>query len=383
MKDTVLLMMRLLRFTINPNIDIGISEEIDVTTLEKLFAISKKHDIAHLLGDTLDKNGLLPDNAEISKRFLRERDLAVYRYRQIQYEYARICDTLSKASIPHIPLKGSVLRDYYPAPWMRTSCDIDIMIKPDDLERTISILESNLGYQYDSTGENDANLHSKSGVHLELRYNHSSVNTKSKDVLDGIWESVKDNTVYKRAVSDEMFYFYHIHHMAGHFAVGGCGVRFFLDLWIMNQRFKLDEQEKNRLLCNAGISEFAYAIEKTVEYWFADGESNELIEEIERYVFRSGIYGNVENRVAVQTVKQGGKLKYLLQRIFLPYDQLKFLYPTLQKRPMLYPFYVVKRWFRIFDRDTKRRAMLELNETTRGDAEKQARVAELFKELNI
>ena len=35
---------------------------------------------------------------------------------------------IKKVQIPFLPLKGSVIRQYYPEPWMRTSCDIDILV---------------------------------------------------------------------------------------------------------------------------------------------------------------------------------------------------------------------------------------------------------------
>ena len=111
--------------------------------LPLLFKFSKRYDVAHLVGDALDRNGLLPDGAEVKKRFLQERNLAVYRYEQIQYELEQICETLNEANIPFIPLKGSVIRSLYPEPWMRTSCDIDIFVDESaDLEQALSIIEN-------------------------------------------------------------------------------------------------------------------------------------------------------------------------------------------------------------------------------------------------
>ena len=110
----------------------GLGEEVkNFITLEglpALFALAKKHDLAHLVGDALDRNGFLSDGAEMRKPFLRERNMAVYRYEQQQYDFEQICDTLEDAQIPFLPLKGSVLRGYYPEAWMRTSCDIDILV---------------------------------------------------------------------------------------------------------------------------------------------------------------------------------------------------------------------------------------------------------------
>ena len=67
--------------------------------LPALFKLSKRHDLAHLIGDALDKNGLLPEGTEAKKRFLQERNMAVYRYEQIQYEFEQICETLKNAKV--------------------------------------------------------------------------------------------------------------------------------------------------------------------------------------------------------------------------------------------------------------------------------------------
>lgn len=47
--------------------------------------------------------------------------IAIYRYEKINYELNRLRSALNEAQIPFIPLEGSVLRQYYPEPWMRTS----------------------------------------------------------------------------------------------------------------------------------------------------------------------------------------------------------------------------------------------------------------------
>lgn len=59
----------------------------------------------------------------------------VYCYKRMNYEYEQVCDALEKAEIPFIPLKGVVIREYYPEPWMRTSCDIDILVREKNLKK--------------------------------------------------------------------------------------------------------------------------------------------------------------------------------------------------------------------------------------------------------
>ena len=120
--------------------------EVSVRFLSELYRLSKAHDVAHLVGDSLSKCGVfanLPDTLEeneratiekIKAKFDEQIFTAVYRYENINYELERLKETLEEAEIPFILLKGSVIRKYYPEPWMRTSCDIDILVKKEDLD---------------------------------------------------------------------------------------------------------------------------------------------------------------------------------------------------------------------------------------------------------
>lgn len=106
--------------------------ELTDEELVKLYKLSKSHDLAHLVGDVLIKNDLIGDG-EIKAKFQKQIMLAVYRYEKINYELGRLRKVLNEAEIPFIPLKGSVIRQYYPEPWMRTSCDIDVLVHESDL----------------------------------------------------------------------------------------------------------------------------------------------------------------------------------------------------------------------------------------------------------
>ena len=72
---------------------------------------------------------------------------AFYQSQQRKYVLNEIVKCFDAAKILNIPLKGSVICDYYPEPWMRSSCDVDILIKNEDSERAIACL-SKLGYTY-------------------------------------------------------------------------------------------------------------------------------------------------------------------------------------------------------------------------------------------
>ena len=78
---------------------------ITAETLPLLFKISKLHDLAHLIGDALDKNGLLNVDGDYKNKFLKERNLALFRYEQMNYECEKICQALEDNKIKFTLLK--------------------------------------------------------------------------------------------------------------------------------------------------------------------------------------------------------------------------------------------------------------------------------------
>ena len=140
---------------------------------------AKRHDVGHLAALGLKNNGLLEDYALEDKLLS-----AVYRYETFKRELNALSAALNAAQIPFMPLKGSVIRQYYPEPWMRTNCDIDILVHAYDLDRATECLERNLSYEF--KGSHDALLVSKSGKHIELLHALLEGNDVAAQVLKSV-----------------------------------------------------------------------------------------------------------------------------------------------------------------------------------------------------
>ena len=315
--------------------------------LARLYRLSKDHDLAHLVGNALIKNSLI-SNDEIRAEFQKQIMLAVYRQERLDGELNRLRRVLNAAEIRFIPLKGAVLRRYYPEPWMRTSCDIDILVHESDLERTLAVLKEKMAYRPESKGSHDVGLFSEGGVHVELHYGliEERCVEGAEAVLRSAWDdatAVSGGCEY--ALSDAMFYFYHVAHMAKHFVgTGGCGVRAFADIWILKHRVEHDSGKREELLEKGGLADFARQAELLSEIWFGNAEHTELTKRLEAYILRGGVYGTAENSVIVQQQLRGGKLRYALSKIFIPYDVIRFHYPILQRHRWLTPVMEVRRW---------------------------------------
>ncbi|MBO5136588.1 MAG: nucleotidyltransferase family protein [Clostridia bacterium] len=74
---------------------------------------------------------------------------------------------------------------------MRTSCDIDILIHEEDIEKAKSILINEYGYTDHRKGTQDVSLFSPKGIHLELYYDliaDGEANESEKVLKNvGIW----------------------------------------------------------------------------------------------------------------------------------------------------------------------------------------------------
>ena len=354
-------------------------------TLERVYAIAVKYDLAHLLGIALNKLGL--GDMPAAKSANQQQMLATYRYIQLSHEQAAVSQVLEEGAIPFIPLKGAVMRDLYPESWMRTSCDMDILIHEEDLERATELLKTRLQYTCKGRSPHDVALDSPGGVHLELHYTvlERTELVMLPKVMETIWEEATpaEGKRYHMVLSDAMFYCYHIAHMAKHFEIGGCGVRSLLDTWILRHRVEFDEKARETLLARGGLTAFAKAAESLSEAWFSGAEKDSLSTQMEQYILTGGLYAGMENRVAVEHARKHRGLSYVLSRVFLPYEVMAGQYPVLKKRKWLLPFCHVMRWCkRLFDGGIRRGAKeLQVNATM--EEEKVLTTQELLQHLGL
>ncbi len=323
-------------------------KEYSKEMLPNMLKLSAQHDVSHLLVVGLKQNGLIEkDNNDINKFVLKP----IYLYEKLRYEYNRICEVFEKEQIPYIPLKGAIIRKHYPEEWMRTSCDIDILVAESDLDKAKSLLIEKCAYKYHIKGSHDLSFATPTNVHVELHYSlvEDGRAKEASKVLKGVWNnaSVCKGYNYRYQMPDEFFYFYHIAHMAKHFEDGGCGIRTFIDLWILDNLKEANLEKRNQLLTEGELLKFAQVVKKLCRVWFENEEHDLISKQTEDYILRGGIYGNSQNRIAIQQQKSGGRLKYALSKIFIPYEVIKFHYPVLQKHKWLTPFMQVRRWFKL------------------------------------
>lgn len=353
--------------------------------LDAVYTLASRHDLAHLVGQAVSKLGLPESQALTQCKQAAMR--AFTRYVRLNHAYEQVCGQLETAGIPFIPLKGSVLRNYYPEAWLRTSCDIDILVHESDLGKAAALLEDKLQYTPGRKSSHDLSLRSAEGVHLELHYStiEGYVSKASEQILAGIWDNAAPvaGKVYHLQIPDSLFYYYHVAHMAKHFVGGGCGIRPFLDIWILNHKIPHDRQKREALLTKGSLLPFALAAEQLCEIWFSGADHDALSRQMEQFILSGGTYGTLENRVSMNRAKKGGKFRYALSRVFLPYDIIKYHYPVLQRHKYLLPVFQVVRWFKLLFKGGVTRSVRELQVNANGSGADKAAANTLLEQLGL
>lgn len=348
-----------------------------------LFSLAKRHDVAHIVGRALfEAEAPLAD--EVREKFKKEISLALYRYMQLKNEALALYAALDDAGVTYMVLKGSEIRKHYPSPEMRVSSDIDVLVKPEELERVLGLLTDELDYTVGIKTPYDVSVFAPSGVHVEVHYRLTEEDERCDAVLADVWEtSLADgDAANRRLMCPEMQMAYTVMHTAKHFHNGGCGVRFLMDIFVLNNKLNFDRERFYAMLEACGLMKFYSEIERLSLVWFAEGEHSELTLRMQDYIIGSGIYGNIENKVAVFQTERGGKFKYAMSRIFIKKSHLELTYPRLKRCALLYPYYMVKRWLRIVFKRRKE-ALCELKSNAAVSSERAEHLRAMLNDLNL
>lgn len=346
-------------------VNVDLQSNLTSEKYKELFILSHKHDLSHIVASALSRVSFIGDS-EVSQAFHQELMRAVYRDAQRDYAINLTNDLLEKAQIPHINLKGSEIRHLYPQTWMRTSCDIDVLIHGSDIKLVENVLCNANYLRIDDSSTHDYNFVSPNKIHIEIHHTltQDGKMTLTDDLLNSVWDEYvvpEEGSEYRYRLTPELFVIYHLAHMGRHLLHGGCGVRPFIDLWLIDKQYSIDTAKLKTLLTRCNLSALYDTSTKLAKVWLEDYKFDETTDKLEKYILCGGTYGTVTNAAKIKAASGVGKVRSFLNLMFLPKENLEVLYPNLKKHPVLYPFYQIKRWFRFFDKN-KRNKVKHLTE---------------------
>lgn len=290
---------------------------------------------------------------------------------------------LSAQHIPHMILKGYVLKKLYPSSDMRYMGDIDILIPPEKKEAARSILLG-MGFRINFENMREMNAVNTKGVDIEVHFDMVSPNYPDWHAYYGnIWEKAVEGEGGAYALSDEDYFIYHIVHLTKHYKGTGIGPRVFLDvfLYLSKKRDALDFTYLEAELQKLGLWEFTKNVIALSEMWFGEGERTPLLSDMESYVLESNLYGSDSHAAAHSEVQKirGGKVKAFFRTVFPTMHTMSILYPALRRNKYLLWYYYIKRLIDRFFHGRRSAAP----EKTAESLKKAAEIAAHFNKLGL
>ena len=332
--------------------------KIDTMDLDALYALCKEHSISALVSSVLLEH--IREKREWYTKWSEEQMKALYRDMNFATERAKILAFLEKNGIWYMPMKGIVLKDYYPQPELREFADNDILI---DASRAGDVREFMLknGYRAKEGDSGHVDEYEKEPcfnfeMHRALYHTNNPVfYDYYKDVKNRLLKD--DGNRFGYHFSDEDFYVFMVSHAYRHYRDNGVGIRSLSDIYVYNKALgeTLDYGYIEEQLANIDSLDFEKQMRDLARKAF--GDSNPAFSEVEEkvllYYFGSGTFGT-EEQAAINHMKHltgeadfsaSGRRKYWLKRLF-DLEQYKQDFPRAYKTKILIPFLIVYRALR-------------------------------------
>lgn len=347
----------------------------DVASIERVAA---RQSILYIAIVGLEKIGFANLLSDHAKQYIFK---AKYDYVQRKEALLEVSKALDSAGISYVPLKGAVLRNLYPQPWMRSSSDVDILVREDTLEEAIRVIETNTSFRLYLRAHHDVQFVNKR-VHLELHFSLLSNLEKLDRVLNNVWDyAYRDETCLSFTTEFQVFYI--TAHSAKHFIrEGGVGIRPLLDLWLLRTKTVYDEEMVKELCDQAGILGFYKTCCDLISVWFDGAAYNDITTSFEDIVMSGGVFGSEHLRVVSHGRINKGR-KYYSSRIFRSSKDIKEIYPICEKHPILVPYYQVVRWTNLISASKRRAVRKELSDFRNMDSNEAEKYDQLLKSMGL
>ncbi len=304
-----------------------------------LLNLAHSHNLGAMVFDGLRKSGISAPE-EIAHKLHQTYMQAIFRDFQLEQIKEQLGAALEAAGVDHIFLKGSVLKHNYPIPALRTMSDIDILVYVKDFEKIAQVAKAMCAKACAGDGNHRNYIFGKYVMvefHPNLLHHATPVGTG----INPGWQYAKESSSHGKELTEEGFYLNTICHLANHFAGGGVGVRFVLDVWVNRhlREPKVDTSFVETELKRFGLWDFAQKIEQLADAWFGDAPMTSLLEELGEYILTSGSHGTTDRAIlnAMSLAPGGSRLSTLWKKAFYPRAELEDRYPWCKGKHLLLP----------------------------------------------
>ena len=317
--------------------------------LSELYAMADAHQLTAVTAFALETAGVRDG------RFLKERSKAVSSEVNFDRERARILKEFEEKQIWYMPLKGIILKRFYPQTGMRQMSDNDILFDAEKAEDVHEIMAS-LDYETEIYEEGHRDDYRKLPMfHFEMH----RVLFDEKTLPESLYRYYRDvrrllikdsGNSFGYHLSDEDFYLYMIAHEYKHFAWGGTGLRSLLDTYVYLKKHSgtLDWEYITAESEKLGIAGFEKRNRSLALRVFHAGDIQKLSEketELLDYFIESEAYGSMLHAIPNYS-RHVGMFRYVMQRAFLPMEAVEKYYPFFYRHKLLLPILPICRVIR-------------------------------------
>lgn len=324
-------------------------EKLGDIDYEKLFKFSKAHSAANLVGYALQKLDMLPD--EYAAPFLKELKLSMVREATQELETQEIAAQLEKRGIRYMLLKGSVMKQLYPLPYLRSMCDVDIQYDTAFKARLDDFMPD-LGYEKaETSGTEGVNIAYRKKPYMYIEF-HGALMDKDVPLYNRYFGTDFERTIPVKGCevkySDEDFFVFMAAHLAKHYFLGGSGLRSLLDIWLyLRKKPELNKEYIFAELKKIKLDEFINIMLGINAVLFEGAKPSEQQKDIISYILSSGTYGTTANKSA-ELIKNQSKGSYVKQRLFPDREFMAINYPVVKKCVLLMPLFWIIRLVSVF-----------------------------------
>lgn len=372
-------------------------ESCDGVDWDKLMQLAQIHSVIGILGYMSMKYPICPDPQR--KGTLRSFCLETIRqFAQRNALAEAVVAELEKAGIDHILMKGFVLRDFYPVPELRTFNDIDIVIRPEDRQRSHERMCS-MGFQVHTDWEpvfSYVRGNELYEIHTDIMEIDVSDKADYRGYFGHMWQYAQPASDHGYRFTPEFHFLYLLTHIAKHVHGSGAGVRMYLDVaaFIRHYGVGIDWGWISEQLKVLELFDFAGVVLTAAEQWFGIPSpvphkeiSREVMDAFLIFTMEAGVFGHHNREVALAGLKHtdqdeaAPKLRQLLRRTFPKAQTIQKRYTYLQDKPWLLPVAWVHRLVK--NRENLGKRAREVQEILHADTEEIRQLQKLMGDIGL
>ncbi|MBR4627311.1 MAG: nucleotidyltransferase family protein [Ruminococcus sp.] len=312
--------------------------------LAAVYALCEEHSLTAAAAYALEAAGIRNND------FVQAKEKAVRKNIILDADRQAVFQRFEEEKIWYLPLKGVLMKEWYPRLGMRQMTDNDILFDPEKRERVRDIM-TELGFSCRHYGlGKDDNYYREPVSNFEMHFELFISGIDNAPAVE-YYKNVRERLVrdedneYGYHFTDEDYYIYLIAHEYKHFILSGIGVRSLLDIFVYMNRFSdtLDWEYIGNELQKLGIYDFEKQSRNLAMKLFGFEKLSTDEKKLLDYFVTSGTFGTLTHMMERLTSESQTTGAYVWRRIFPPMSIIRTYYPFYYKHKYLLPLLPVQR----------------------------------------